>query len=960
MHSPRTSLVLTDLALVSDLAQYLGTALDSMLEVLLQNLLKACSSSKKLISNAAMNAFNELLKNTSYHIRTLNTIQFAVNDKNAQVRAFASTFVKTLLETHGHQRYDVITRSGGVDIIEKCLRKGVTDANQSARETSRESFRIFWELWQDRAQQMLNAMDPSTKKQMIRQLGSLYTAATKGIVVSNKPPLKQQPSTSSGGRNTPLGKQVLKVSTDDQTASSKNKAKRSSTSSTTSTSSTPLKSPPQSPRRPSSRLSNASSTSGTVEQQRPVSPVSSRRSTTTMAAKRSSVTSPPPSAASPASPTSAAMLRHQIGSSPPLRPVSVTRSSSPAGVSKRPTSPAVMNRRSQSVASHRGPTATRRAGSSLGHRRLPLIDQLKHADSRVRTEGINEMTNMIHADGSSYEALVESKALPPAHILSPVLLSLFTDNSAEVVKTITQQDQVQAVTQVVSLDQIISRVISVEGIDASATSSGRPSTLQRLKENLSDYFVAPALCRCLISGGGNGVAKKAGGGTSISTRRKVMAGVIIWMREIVLRALDQENDDGYDARCYFADSANFKLYLTRLFPLVSATASAPNTHANLVDLLLCLRRMNHALFDQVLYSFDETVVHHVEDAIAAYLEQHGQEEVMYDEPQAEDAQYGQEEDEVSVPASQAQDEEEHNVVDVSSSYTSTQHLADTSITVSTTEHDDHEVLTEDVLPANDHGAAEPRSPPTTPPRQQSVPVVEDTSPALLGNVLPSNVAEKIGILQRSLVQLRVGNADNLVFRKLIRLAKETSMDVDAELSSSVWGADGEHFIALVTECVRFMERETDSARKEYCVLLIKQLLHCEATFLGDQASVVLRCLLTSRMDESHAICSAADDALETFVSLVDRRLCLEALLTVMESQHESAQEEPRPSNENNMSMLFGLKTHSTAVTHTLVSKLLTRYTDSIPDEESIAKIAKLAIRVSDDMIQGKVTTYTFP
>ncbi|RKP10993.1 clasp N terminal-domain-containing protein [Thamnocephalis sphaerospora] len=1015
LHSPRTSLVLTNLALLIDLARYLNTSLDPMLEVLLQNLLKTCASTKKLISQAAANAVNALLQNTSYHVRSLNAIQFAVTDKNAQLRTSAAGFLKTMLEAHGNNRYDAIARSGGVEIIEKCLRKGVADANPTAREISRETYRVFWELWQDRAQSILNSVDASTKKQLIRQLGKLYTASTQGITVPNRPPLRPASRSGGNGRASALGKHVLKVNTDEAQASANvatkprppsSKGMRSARPVTPSTPSAPVKSPPLSPRRPSSRMS----TTGTMDG-RPMSPVASRR----LAANgRSSVTSPPPG--SPTYPSA----RNHSASPPPMRPVGTTRSSSPGAGTKRPTSPAAIGRRSQSVASHRGGVSTtRRPASSLGHRRLPLFDQLKHSDSRVRVEGLTEMTYMIHADGSSYEALVESKALPPAHILTPILLSLFTDNNLEVVKTITQQDQVQAITQVVSLDQIISRVISVEGIDASPSANGRVTTLQRLKQNLSDYFVAPALCRCVAAGGGSSgmTTKKAGGTgtTAASTRRKVMAGVIIWMREIAMRVTDESNGDaGYDARCYFADMSNFKLYLTRLFPLASTTSTSSVTYANLVELLIHLREINHVLFEQVLYSFDEAVVSHVEEAIGMG----GENEIQpsYDD---EEDEYGYAQNGGDANHAQANGDDEEHDADLHTENEVHDAQTDTSaVTATATEPDEnmyanettqmstfdspkrnghnangvHDVSppahfnttvtsfvdnaggsqdkrastgsrynglsTENILAehsitrSNQYAAAraeapDAHSPPSTPrgPQfrvDQNAPTAPSNAGLPASSPLPANATEKIGILQRALVQLRAGNADSLVFRKLIRLAKETSMDVDPELAASVWGLVGEHFTELVNECVRFLERESDAARKEYCVLLIKQLLHCEATFLGPNASTVLHRLMTSRADDSHAVCSAADDALDSFVMLVDRQLCLVALISLLDDCAAHSLGKEATQSSESLSMLFGLKTNPLAVGYALLAKLLRRHDDGGLQDENTAKIARLA------------------
>ncbi len=55
---------------------------------------------------------------------------------------------------------------GGLDLLDKCMRKGVGDSNPAARTKSREAFWIFHRYWPDQANTILNSLDPSTKKQV--------------------------------------------------------------------------------------------------------------------------------------------------------------------------------------------------------------------------------------------------------------------------------------------------------------------------------------------------------------------------------------------------------------------------------------------------------------------------------------------------------------------------------------------------------------------------------------------------------------------------------------------------------------------------------------------------------------------------------------------------------------------------------------------------------------------------
>lgn len=154
MHSLRTALALADLTLVGDLATYLGTALDPFVENIFQNLLKCSGVTKKLIVQAASVSALALLASTSYHPKLLNHLWFALQDKNQQSRYCAMTFARALVEHHGPREHSaqVIERTGGLDTLEKILKKGLSDAAPNVRECCRVVFWLVWECWREKGE----------------------------------------------------------------------------------------------------------------------------------------------------------------------------------------------------------------------------------------------------------------------------------------------------------------------------------------------------------------------------------------------------------------------------------------------------------------------------------------------------------------------------------------------------------------------------------------------------------------------------------------------------------------------------------------------------------------------------------------------------------------------------------------------------------------------------------------
>ncbi|KAG9294555.1 hypothetical protein G9A89_008666 [Geosiphon pyriformis] len=168
VNSLRTTLTLAASGLVKDLAIYLGPAIDPFADNLLANLIKTAGVVKKLVAQAGVNAANALLQNTSYHIRLVNQIWGAMQDKSVQVRTYTIEFARCVIKSHS-DRKETIERTGGVELLQNCLKKGLTDASPKVREGSRIVFWEFYEIWPERGEGILRNVDPSVKKQMEKE-----------------------------------------------------------------------------------------------------------------------------------------------------------------------------------------------------------------------------------------------------------------------------------------------------------------------------------------------------------------------------------------------------------------------------------------------------------------------------------------------------------------------------------------------------------------------------------------------------------------------------------------------------------------------------------------------------------------------------------------------------------------------------------------------------------------------
>ncbi|RKF57525.1 Protein stu-1 [Golovinomyces cichoracearum] len=163
MNSLRTSLSKEGCSVIQEVTKTAGTGMDPMVEILLQNLIKLCGGTKKISSQQANVTVDVILSVVSYNIRTLQHIWAACQDKNVQPRVYATGWLKTMLKKEAHHKSH-IEHSGGLDIVEKCIFKGLSDANPGVREKMRSTYWTYASIWAVRAEGIMNSLEPTQQK----------------------------------------------------------------------------------------------------------------------------------------------------------------------------------------------------------------------------------------------------------------------------------------------------------------------------------------------------------------------------------------------------------------------------------------------------------------------------------------------------------------------------------------------------------------------------------------------------------------------------------------------------------------------------------------------------------------------------------------------------------------------------------------------------------------------------
>ncbi|KAI1373681.1 clasp N-terminal domain-containing protein [Hypoxylon crocopeplum] len=149
--SLRTSLSKEGCAFVQELATTFGPAIDPMVEILMQNFIKLCAATKKIASQMANTTVDILIGRTTYNARIMQHIWGACQDKNVQPRTYTAGWLKTLLKKEAHHK-NHLEHGGGLDVIDKCIKKGINDPNPGVREQMRSTYWAYAAMWPTRAE----------------------------------------------------------------------------------------------------------------------------------------------------------------------------------------------------------------------------------------------------------------------------------------------------------------------------------------------------------------------------------------------------------------------------------------------------------------------------------------------------------------------------------------------------------------------------------------------------------------------------------------------------------------------------------------------------------------------------------------------------------------------------------------------------------------------------------------
>ncbi len=148
-NSLRTTVSTAGCLLFQDIAKVYGSDIDGMVEILLQNFIKLCANTKLITRVNANDSVLAIIGHVSYHIRIVQHIHSACQDKNIHPRKFACEWLKKVIKRHPRS---TIEHHGGLDLIEKSIKIGLEDRDKNVREAMRPTYWNFARRWPERSE----------------------------------------------------------------------------------------------------------------------------------------------------------------------------------------------------------------------------------------------------------------------------------------------------------------------------------------------------------------------------------------------------------------------------------------------------------------------------------------------------------------------------------------------------------------------------------------------------------------------------------------------------------------------------------------------------------------------------------------------------------------------------------------------------------------------------------------
>lgn len=250
----------------------------------------------------------------------------------------------------------------------------------------------------------------------------------------------------------------------------------------------------------------------------------------------------------------------------------------------------------------RGITPSRTQTHPASSRKLTVLEQLNHTDWKIRVEGVVTVACILaKRTPPGYEGL-KMPSLPPSDVFAPTLVKLLNDPQPEVVEHVVAPEVLAELAKVVGMDQIVPKVLLLsEGDDEHHAHATNAASMPAVKQLMTEEAAMDLAFKIITSLGGSGIVprKLALGTFTMTQKRKIIHGCLLWMNEIV-ESYARGSPNGF-----FTDG-NYKSLVNRLISMHSGAKSA--NHPLIATILKNLQQIDMPEFEKILSTLESQIV----------------------------------------------------------------------------------------------------------------------------------------------------------------------------------------------------------------------------------------------------------------------------------------------------------------------------------------------------------------
>ena len=198
--SLRTTLSTHGMKLLSEAVVKCGSDFDSLVDITMHTLRKQCGNTKTQTAVEANHVVHTILTHTSFTPRLLSHLADTMEEKSKALRGFAVEWLDIILAKYIQSKH-MLEEKNGTDLIEKIVRKGLTDADATVRTKSEGAYWSFATLWSSRGEVLLGTL-PATKQKSLMAHSPNANLATESNEErpGSKGNTTKRPATAAGSR----------------------------------------------------------------------------------------------------------------------------------------------------------------------------------------------------------------------------------------------------------------------------------------------------------------------------------------------------------------------------------------------------------------------------------------------------------------------------------------------------------------------------------------------------------------------------------------------------------------------------------------------------------------------------------------------------------------------------------------------------------------------------------------